>query len=136
MVGAKAVTLASGLFTLAWTHSVEGTEWREDWRVAPGGLVLVEARVKGSGAGMEPGEGARLEQGWWVWRPGLPPLPELALARSGATTAPWRLCADGACAALPEGAGAALRLAPCGDGAQPREAIPSTSSLTLGSGAK
>ncbi|MEZ5450817.1 MAG: DUF1850 domain-containing protein [Thiolinea sp.] len=33
------------------------------------GLQLLQARVKGSGAGMEPGDDAVLKDGWWVWQP-------------------------------------------------------------------
>ena len=36
-------------FTLAWTHSIEKIRWEEDYRVTPSGLLLGEARVKGSG---------------------------------------------------------------------------------------
>jgi hypothetical protein len=52
----KALSVAA--FTLAWTHSIEKVEWQEDWRITVNGLELVEARVKGSGAGMEPPRGA------------------------------------------------------------------------------
>lgn len=117
LAGGTSLRFAAGLLTLAWTHSVEKVEWRETWGATPAGLELVEARVKGSGAGMEPGEGARLEDGWWVWRPMRPALPELRLARSGAT-ADWRVCLDGACRPLGESLGPAhdaetVRLAPC-----------------------
>ncbi len=112
-VGALALHLAAGGFTLEWTHSVERIPWREEWRVEPGGLRLVRAAVKGSGAGMEPGAGARLEAGWWVWEPGLPPVPALDLAASGATGSGWRLCADGACREIGAEPGAGVRLAPC-----------------------
>lgn len=112
-VGALAVHLAAGSFTLEWTHSVEHTAWRETWRVEPGGLRLLEAAVKGSGAGMEPGEGARLQGGWWVWAPALRPLAEVELAASGATGAGWRLCADGTCREIGAEPGAPIRLAPC-----------------------
>lgn len=77
-------------FTLAWEHTVERIEWQEDYEVRPEGLVLAAARVRGMGAGMEPGEGARLEAGWWRWRPQGRPLPELVLARS--QTGEWRIC--------------------------------------------
>jgi hypothetical protein len=33
------------------------------------GLELVQARVKGSGAGMEPPPEARLVDGWFQWQP-------------------------------------------------------------------
>lgn len=93
-------SLAADGFGLSWTHSVEKTEWREEWRVEAGRLRLVEARVQGSGAGMEPPAGSRLEGGRWVYVPDLPPLAEIVLARSG-HTADWRLCL-GECRALSE----------------------------------
>ena len=65
LAAGKTTVLAVSAFTLSWTHSVEKTRWEEDWRVTPAGLEIVEARVKGSGAGMEPPEGAVLE-GWVV----------------------------------------------------------------------
>jgi hypothetical protein len=62
-------TLSIAAFTLVWTHSIEKVEWQEDWRITPQGLELVQARVKGSGAGMEPSADARLVDGWFQWRP-------------------------------------------------------------------
>jgi hypothetical protein len=111
--GVAVTRLAIAAFTLAWTHSVEKVEWQEDWRIERDRLVLVESRVKGSGAGMEPGPGAVLENGWYRWRPGLA-VPELVLARSDAV-AGWRLCAGESCETLgPAGADAGpLALAPC-----------------------
>lgn len=110
-------------FTLAWTHSVERIAWEEDWHVTPEGLRLEQARVKGSGAGMDPGEDARFDGEWWRWAPRVPSLPELMLARSGATGEAWRLCTPEGCEALPEGGGGApvLTLKPCPveDGASP-----------------
>ncbi|WP_295812741.1 DUF1850 domain-containing protein [uncultured Nitratireductor sp.] len=97
LAGGKALTLGAALFTLSWTHSVEKIRWEEDWRATPAGLEIVEARVRGSGAGMEPPSEAQLENGWWSYRPSLPPQAELALAASGATDSGWRLCAAGAC---------------------------------------
>jgi hypothetical protein len=87
--------LAGDAFTLAWSHSVEKTRWEEDWRVTPAGLELVEARVKGSGAGMEPPEGSVLDDGWWVYTPDLPAQERLVLAASGATGEGWSLCVTG-----------------------------------------
>ena len=98
--GAAALTLATQSFTLAWTHSVEKTEWREHWEVTAEGLDLTEARIKGSGAGMEPPADAVLKDGWYVYRPDVPPLAALRLAVSGATGEGWRLCADGDCTVL------------------------------------
>ena len=85
LAGALSWRLPMAEVTLAWTHSVERTEWRETWLVENDGLRLKEARIKGSGAGMEPGETARLEAGWWVWQPETPlVVASLLLARSGA----------------------------------------------------
>ena len=96
----KTTILAVTAFTLSWTHSVEKTEWREAWKLTDKGLVVTEARVKGSGAGMDPGEGAVLRDGWWIWQPNQPPVPRLTLAASGATVSPWKLCAGKRCIEL------------------------------------
>ncbi len=68
---AAVLSWATSSFTLSWTHSVEKTEWQESWSIEDDALILKEARVKGSGAGMDPGEGAQLIDGWWVWQPAL-----------------------------------------------------------------
>jgi len=59
-VAVRDVVLSIAAFTLVWTHSIEKIDWQEDWRITPQGLELVQARVKGSGAGMEPPPEARL----------------------------------------------------------------------------
>ena len=94
-------TLSIAAFTLAWTHSIEKVEWQEDWRVIPQGLQLVQARVKGFGAGMEPPPEARLVNGWFQWKPARAPMPELMLGNSGAA-GEWRLCSNGRCRTLSE----------------------------------
>lgn len=94
-------TLSIAAFTLAWIHSVEKVEWQEDWRVTETGLELVRARIKGSGAGMEPPPEAQLLDGWLQWRPIRPPMPEVVLGNSGAA-GEWRLCRDGQCQTLSE----------------------------------
>jgi hypothetical protein len=96
VAGVVITQLMSGAITLAWTHSVERTLWEEDWRAGPGGLELVEARVRGSGAGMEPPPEARLVDGAFAWRPAVGLLEEVVLRRSGAT-ADWRICMSGRC---------------------------------------
>lgn len=111
--GGKAIAIATTLFSLSWTHSVEKTEWREAWQVTPQGLELTEARVKGSGAGMDPGEGAWLEDGWWVWSPTLPVVPELVLASSGATVSAWTLCHAGGCVEIGAKADEPVRVRSC-----------------------
>lgn len=97
-VAAAALTVALPLqsFTLAWTHSIEKIRWEEDYRIVGDRLQLVEARIRGSGAGMEPPEGARLIDGVWHYTPALPLLPRLSLARSP-YVADYQLCWDGAC---------------------------------------
>jgi hypothetical protein len=99
LVGAVTKALQVTAFTLVWTHSVEKTDWQEDWRVSPGSLLLIEARVKGSGAGVDPPAEARLVDGWWRWRPAATPRREVILAHSGAT-GDWRICASGRCRGL------------------------------------
>lgn len=113
IAGAKAISFAVTLFSLAWTHSVQKTEWQEDWAVTPAGLQLTAARVKGFGAGMEPGDGAVPRNGWWEWQPTNPPIPELRLAASGATGGGWRFCHTGGCVELGAKAGEDVVLGPC-----------------------
>jgi hypothetical protein len=96
LVFGAVLALPTDHVTLAWTHSVQKTEWQEDYRVENGRLVLSEARIAGSGAGMEPPAGAVLRGGIYHYRPALDPLPEVALAVSH-FTAGYRLCWDGAC---------------------------------------
>jgi hypothetical protein len=108
--GAASKMLQVAAFTLAWTHSVQKTEWQEDWRVTPEGLLLVEARVKGSAAGIDPPADARLIDGWWQWRPARIPRSEVILARSGVVS-DWRICASGHCSTL-----GAILGTPAGDG--------------------
>lgn len=99
LVGSEPVRVPADRFSLSWVHSIEKVEWREEWRVGRQGLTVVEARVKGSGVGMEPPEGSRLEGGWWVYVPTLPPQPAVILAASG-FTADHTLCAAGTCKPL------------------------------------
>ena len=94
-------TLSIAAFTLAWTHSIEKVEWQEDWRITPLGLELVQARIKGFGAGMEPPPDARLVDGWFQWQPKGAPMPEVILGNSGAA-GEWRLCEGGNCRTLSE----------------------------------
>lgn len=93
-------------FTLAWTHSIEKVRWEEDYAVLPAPtpgaapvLQAVAARVQGSAAGMEPPPGARLQGGWYHYRPALTTHAALTLTRSE-FTADYELCPQGACQPL------------------------------------
>ncbi len=94
--------LAATSFILSWTHSVEKIPWQEYWTVTPHGLVITEARVKGSGAGMDPPDDAVLKDGWYIYHPYIPPRKEIILAASGKTTGGWNLCAGAECIQLGE----------------------------------
>ena len=110
-----AAQIAASSFTLAWTHTVEKTAWEEDWRVESDRLALVEARIQGSGAGMEPPAEARLQGGFYVWTPDLPPQAEIVL-RGAKQAGDWRLCAAGRCAPLADwlgGQAEPVTLRPC-----------------------
>lgn len=80
--GAVAASLAVESFTLSWIHSIEKIRWEEDWRIEGRTLLITEARIRGSGAGMEPPEGAVLKSGVWHYRPTLPPQTVLRLTHS------------------------------------------------------
>lgn len=80
--GVLAATLPLSAFTLAWTHSIEKIRWEEDYRVQDGHLLLDEARIRGSGAGMEPPTDAWFSHGVWHYKPALPALERLLLSHS------------------------------------------------------
>jgi hypothetical protein len=105
LAAGKVTVLAGAAFTLAWTHSVEKTRWVEQWKVTPAGLQVVEARIKGSGAGMDPPDGSIFKDGWWIYAPKVKPQRRLVLAASGATGEGWTLCAPGGCTVLGSGPG-------------------------------
>ena len=115
LAGADAlVRIATLSFTLSWTHTVQKTHWEEDWRIDQDQLVLVEARVQGSGAGMEPPPGAKLEHGFYTWWP-LTAVPEVTL-RQSSSAGDWTLCAQDGCATVAARLGRPadpVRLAPC-----------------------
>jgi hypothetical protein len=101
VAGIVKATLPTTDLTLAWQHSVERTRWEEHYRVVGDRLDLLEARVQAMGAGMEPGAGAELRDGWWTWRPATDPMRELRLSRSP-YTADYDLCWNGECRTLTE----------------------------------
>ena len=114
-VGALVAQLPARAFTLRWHHTVEKILWEEDYLVAGDWLYLSAARVRGSGAGMEPPPGAVRVGEAWVYRPADPWRRALTLARSE-FGADYVLCIEGACRTLGElvgGAAGPTTLAPC-----------------------
>ena len=101
---ALSVALPIQDFTLAWTHSIEKIRWEEDYRIEGSQLILSEARIRGTGAGMEPPEGSVLKDGVYHYHPALRTVQRLNLARS-AYVADYELCWDGICHPMKEVAG-------------------------------
>ena len=104
-------------FTLAWMHSVEKIRWEEDYRLEAGRLVMRAARVRGSGAGMEPPEGAVLRDGAWEYQPAQAEFPKLRLTRSPYTR-DYEMCWDAQCREFTAlvgkpGAGETIEVFPC-----------------------
>jgi hypothetical protein len=116
VAGALMASLPTKAFGLVWNHSVEKTEWREEWVVEGDRLRLVEAAIEGSGAGMEPPADAVLMDGAWRWKPSAPPLARLVLADSP-FAGDYRLCWSGGCRPLadlaPPQPSGPLELYPC-----------------------
>ena len=121
---AQPVFVPARAFTLSWTHSIEKTRWEEDYAVEHAGertgeaglrLHAAAARVRGSGAGMEPPQGAVHKDGWYHYRPATGPLEELLLTRS-AYAADYEWCDRNGCrplSALLPSDGGVTRLWPC-----------------------
>lgn len=94
--GALQVAVPTRQFTLSWRHTVEKVLWEEDYVVANDGLLIVGARIRGSGAGMEPPADAVLTQGVWTYTPQDRWRREVILARSE-FGADYQLCINGHC---------------------------------------
>jgi hypothetical protein len=97
--GALQVRLPATHFTLRWRHSIEKIEWDEDYEVAGDWLLLSQARIRGSGAGMDPPPGATLFDGVWHYRLADPWRREVVLARSDFVP-DYELCIAGRCQRL------------------------------------
>ncbi|MHB8947809.1 MAG: DUF1850 domain-containing protein [Rhodoferax sp.] len=90
-------------FTLAWMHSIEKVRWEEDYGVVadvdprqPPVLQALQARVRGSAAGMEPPPDAQLRDGWYAYTPQIQRPLALRLTRS-IYTADYDFCSAGRC---------------------------------------
>lgn len=103
------VFIPTDRFTLAWTHSIEKVRWEEDYLVAgtphATWLQATAARIKGSGAGMEPPPDARLIDGWYVYTPTQQRVDALRLSRSEFTQ-DYELCLGPECRPLGHWVGA------------------------------
>ena len=113
LAAAKTSIVVASLFTLSWTHSVEKTEWQEDWKINNTKLELIEARVQGSGAGMDPPEGSKFKNGWWVYRPAKIDIKELYLSTSNTNLKNWKICFDGKCQVLNNNHENPIKIFPC-----------------------
>jgi hypothetical protein len=100
-VGTQLVRLPVTAFTLQWQHTVEKVLWEEDYLIAGDWLLLSRARIRGSGAGMEPPPDAVRDGAAWSYRPANRWYRSIELARS-AVGADYRLCADRRCRSLEE----------------------------------
>jgi len=94
--GAISATLYIQAFTLAWMHSVEKIRWEEDWKIEHKMLHITEARVVGTGAGMEPPLGSIFKDGSWHYTPDIAPLKSVSLMHSPYTTG-YEICFKGNC---------------------------------------
>ncbi|GGY99310.1 DUF1850 domain-containing protein [Shewanella fodinae] len=83
-------------FTLGWRHTVEKIRWEEDYNVTPQGLQLTQARVKGTGAGMEIPDGAVFRDDSWHYYEKRPPIPLLKLGRAP-EGGDYDICFNGQC---------------------------------------
>lgn len=85
-------------FTLRWQHSIEKIDWEEDYVVTDEWLFLDGARIRGSGAGMEPPQGSFFYKGVWHYRPepDMRWTQSLLLARSEFAR-DYDICLDGVC---------------------------------------
>lgn len=97
--GALQASVPVDHFTLRWRHSIEKIEWEEDYRIVGNWLHISQARIRGSGAGMEPPDKAVLIDGVWRYRLADPWRREVVLARSEFVP-DYELCVSGTCRRL------------------------------------
>jgi hypothetical protein len=107
----ETVYIGTSAFTLAWTHSIEKQRWEEDYQVvrrtepqkdvSQPVLIPGRSRIKGSGAGMEPGPDSVWVDGWFSYQPAQSPLELLRLSRSFYTE-DYSLCINNRCRGMSE----------------------------------
>ena len=119
LVAGLLVTPLGDDVTLAWTHSIEKIRWEEDYRREGNTLRVVAARIRGTGAGMEPPAGAQLKEGVWHFKPNLPPLPRVELQHSP-HVAPYDICISDDCRSIEQRlpglpANAVIEMTPCAE---------------------
>lgn len=96
LAGVVWAELPTSSFTLAWMHTIEKVRWEEDYRVTPDGLLLDEARIRGTGAGMEVPDNAVLRDGAWHYQVELAPLHILRLGRTP-EAGDYEICLESRC---------------------------------------
>jgi hypothetical protein len=101
MAGDRQAQIPTHQFTLRWQHSIEKIDWEEDYILAGEWLYLSSARIRGSGAGMEPPPGAFFAKGVWHYRP----APDMRWTRRLLLTRSefardYDICIDGNCQSL------------------------------------
>ena len=116
VAGAALVVLPIPEVTLSWTHTVEKSDWEEDYFASAGSVVLIEARIEAIGAGMEPPSSAVREGRWWRYRPSLPPIPAVKLANStfaGGYSLCWKSGCRPLASLVPQGTQVSITAADC-----------------------
>lgn len=87
--------------TIAWEHTVEKVRWEEDYERQDSRLVLTEARVRGTGAGMDIPDDAVFSNGVWRYRPALSSLEQITLS-NGLLPLGYDVCVNARCTRLRE----------------------------------
>ena len=91
--------LPSDALTLVWKHSVEKTRWTEHYQREADHVVLTEATVEGTGAGMDPPADALFDGKVWRYHPMLPAMKRIVLTRS-TYTPDYTVCWNNSCQSL------------------------------------
>lgn len=101
LAGVVWAEVATPRFTLAWNHTIEKVRWEEDYQVRDDGLQLGEARVRGTGAGMEIPDDAVLRDGAWHYQRRMPPIQPLRVGRTP-EAGDYQICFNSTCHPMAE----------------------------------